>query len=36
MAMIEIRRSYMPDDQRPRGTLFERVRQLVKFSKELP
>ena len=36
MAMIEIRRSYMADNARPKGSLFERVRQLVKFSKELP
>lgn len=36
MAMIEIRRSYMADNAKPKGSLFERVRQLVKFSKELP
>jgi hypothetical protein len=35
MAMLEIRRCSLPDDQ-PRGSLFERVRQLVKFSKDYP
>jgi hypothetical protein len=35
MAMLEIRRCSLPDNQ-PRGSLFERVRQLVKFSKDYP
>lgn len=36
MAMIEIRRSFMADNTKPKGSLFERVRQLVKFSKDYP
>lgn len=35
MAILEIRRSSLLDDQ-PQGSLFERVRQLVKFSKDYP
>lgn len=35
MAMLEIRRCSLPDNQ-PQGSLFERVRQLVKFSKDYP
>ena len=35
MAMLEIRRCSLPDNQ-PKGSLFERVRQLVKFSKDYP
>ena len=34
-AMLEIRRSSLPDNQ-PKGSLFDRVRQLVKFSNSNP